>query len=468
MRSLFSNSLTQRLTLIYALLVIVLVALSFLALYLSISHIIADRLNKDLVGDIADFHDIYQTGGLTSVIEEIDEESLTGKNENEILILLDSAGETVHSSDLSTWPDLESVIDTAMSLGANRSYAGVNIVEFSTKESPVHVISERLDTNYRLVIGEVAEDNEEILELLFVALFLVFALALPLVFLLVWILTRQAVSGIQKVSNAADQISTGDLTVRVNARGQVAEIQSLADTFDAMAVRIQQLNINTREMMDDIAHDMRSPLGRIRLFTESLLKEDAIPKSLRCAATSAVADCDHLIYMINTSLDVSETEVGASPVEMKPLDFHILVADVFELFEPAANDKGLTYHMFKSDSAIVLGDSSSLQRMIANLLDNAVKFTPSGCSISLAMGVVQNSAQVRLTNTGVALSEKMQIRVFDRFYRGDQSRGGSGTGLGLSFARAVAVSHKGNIQVISNGNEVEFIVQIPLISAASL
>jgi len=180
-------------------------------------------------------------------------------------------------------------------------------------------------------------------------------------------------------------------------------------------------------------------------------------------AASTIEECDRLLDMINTMLMISKAEAGVETLYRERVDLSGLVRDACALFEPMAEDKGLTLTCNTADSQEVLGDNRMLQRMLSNLLDNAIKYTGSGGKVNVDLSVGEGDAvTVTVTDTGVGIAPGELTRVFERFYRCDQSRSQSGMGLGLSLARAIARSHGGEITVTSQlGQGSTFTVTLP-------
>jgi len=166
--------------------------------------------------------------------------------------------------------------------------------------------------------------------------------------------------------------------------------------------------------------------------------------------------------MINTTLDIAEAEAGVSSKIKENINLGQLIDDVCELFEPAATEKNIKLMFNKNIERYILGDKHSLQRMLANLLDNALKYTPTNGEINVKLINNPDALRIRVADNGIGIPSIEHDRVFDRFYRCDASRTSSGCGLGLSFARAVARSHGGDIKVESTPNKGSvFTISLP-------
>ncbi len=268
-----------------------------------------------------------------------------------------------------------------------------------------------------------------------------------------WFMAKRAVSGIGEVTRTAMKIAGGALGERVAVKSTGIEIDQLAATFNQMLDRIEVLLTEIKEMSDNIAHDLKSPITRIRGAAEVALSTGASATEYESMAAGAIEECDRLLGMINTMLLISMAEAGVYKLSIEQVDIAGLAARGCEMFEPVAHDKGVILSCHAPQSCLIQADRQMLQRMLANLLDNAVKFTHSGGTIEVA--VLENERQefvVTVKDTGTGIAEADLPRIFERFYHCDQSRSQSGTGLGLSLARAVARAHGGDIFVSSTLN----------------
>jgi signal transduction histidine kinase len=166
--------------------------------------------------------------------------------------------------------------------------------------------------------------------------------------------------------------------------------------------------------------------------------------------------------MIGTMLEIAKTDSGVAELDIAPLDIREIVDEAADLFAPMAEDKGIDIRLVKSSGdTMVSGDRPRLQRVVANLLDNAIKYTPSGGTITLTVNTEADGVRVKITDTGEGIDEKDISRIFDRFYRGDKSRSTAGSGLGLSLALAIIRAHGGDITVKSTEHGSTLAVFLP-------
>jgi len=249
--------------------------------------------------------------------------------------------------------------------------------------------------------------------------------------------------------------------VRVKATGD--EIDQLATTFNQMLDRIQVLVTEIKEMNDNIAHDLRSPIARIRGLAEVTLTTGKSRDDFEAMVASTIEECDRLLDMINTMLTISKTEAGVEKVSDDLIDITAIVHSACELFEPLAEEKNVALSCRALEKMMLSGDARMLQRMLANVLDNALKYTPSGGKVEVSLaGNENNTIIITVRDTGIGISEADLPHVFERFYRCDRSRSQPGTGLGLSLARAIARAHGGDITATSTLDQgSKFTIRLP-------
>jgi signal transduction histidine kinase len=237
----------------------------------------------------------------------------------------------------------------------------------------------------------------------------------------------------------------------------------MAVAFNEMLGRIQMLVKELKEVTTNIAHDLRSPITRIRGVAETALQSEASVEASQEAAGRIIAECDRLIGIINTMLDIAEMDSGTAKLPDTPVDVAGIVKDACELFQPVAEDKGIALHLDQISTPLtVQGSKEGLQRVVANIIDNGIKFTERGGQINIDIDSTDTHVSICIRDTGIGLSKENQQRVFDRFFRVDSSRSAEGNGLGLSLARSIARAHGGEISVQSEtGKGSQFTIVLP-------
>ncbi len=442
------------------------ISLVFTAFYFAINRVLVERHNDDLIEDIEEFQQIKRSEGIEGIKQEIrNEMRIEEEAEKSIFLLVNHDGENVFHSDMQHWEEFR--VDRSL-ITSNKSLDEpvIQIIESETREYSSRVIYGQLDDDLFLIIGESEEGRHELLEIIQMVIAVLFILALPISSYVGWLMARKAVSGIQQVSNTAQSIEFGSLDKRVpqeNLWG--SEIQQLAKTFNAMLDRIRNLVFDMRELTDNVAHDLRSPLARIRAHAESSLHNT--PEVCHGAFADIIDECDRLMQMINATLDLAELEAGAANIKREEIDMALLVEDACELFQPLAEQKQIHLHFENHSKCLIMGDLQTLQRMLSNLLDNAIKYTPEKGDVKVDLLCDQQTINLVVTDNGPGIERNEQSQVFERFYRCDQSRSEKGCGLGLSFARAVARAHGGDITLNSEpGKGTAFSVSLRHFSSA--
>jgi signal transduction histidine kinase len=216
-----------------------------------------------------------------------------------------------------------------------------------------------------------------------------------------------------------------------------------------MLDQIQALLKSMKEINDNIAHDLRSPIARIRGFAEMALMGNSSDSDYKEVAINTIEECDSLIDMVNTMLDITEAEAGVQEVKREPVDLTSLIGEAFELFRPMANEKQISLRSQLPNPLEFTCDRKKMQRVVTNLLENAIKYTPEKGIIEVSGGRRNGGVELVFKDTGMGISEIDLPRVFERFYRCDRSRSQSGVGLGLCLAKAYTEAMDGRISVTS-------------------
>jgi heavy metal sensor kinase len=269
-----------------------------------------------------------------------------------------------------------------------------------------------------------------------------------------WFLVQKALSRVDTITRTAKSITGSSLQKRVPVTGSKDELDHLASTFNQMLDRIESLVSGIREMGDNMAHDLKSPVTRIRGVAEMTLMQGDSLEEFHAMAANTIEEADRLLDMINTMLVISRTRAGQGDFHFESLNLTRMIQEACDLFAPLAEDKDITLLCQMPGRFEVMADVTMLQRAFSNLLDNAIKYTEPGGRITVEM-IRKNDRvlEIHVTDTGPGIPEALHDRIFDRFFRAESSRTSPGSGLGLSFARAIAREHGGDIQVQSRPGE---------------
>jgi signal transduction histidine kinase len=261
-----------------------------------------------------------------------------------------------------------------------------------------------------------------------------------------FLISTFVVSRTNRIALTAKEImDTGDLSRRIEVDGRWDDLSHMAGVLNAFLARIENLLVGIRRVSDNIAHDLRTPLTRLRNNLETL--RGSIPEGEPRSNTydALIGEADRLLNTFNALLRIARIETSKQKTQFRDFDLAELLRDVVELYEPLAEGKAIQLSTGLPEGLPYHGDSDLLFQAVANLLDNAIKFTPQGGAIELSLSATGPHITVR--DSGPGIPPQDQAKVFDRFYRAEASRTTPGNGLGLSLVAAVVALHDGTISL---------------------
>lgn len=456
------HTLAFRLTLWYAGIFMLTSCVAFFFFYFLITSVIRDRTDQDLLGEARTLSSILKLRGSEAVKRQIIFEAQAAGEKKIFFRLLSFDGQEFSSSNMSYWLDI-SIGQTAINQLIREKRPVFDTISLPDRKHKIRILYAHIGRSIILQLGQSMESYTRFIE----AFRKIFVTTMASLFifaaLIGWFMARRALAGVESVTQTARHISEGSLKERVPVKKNQDEIDQLAITFNQMLDRIQTLVTGIREMSDNIAHDLKSPITRIRGLSEVSMTTGVSEKEYENMAASTIEECDRLLDMINTMLVISKTEAGVNKLDAAEMNIGAVARDACELFQAPAEDKDLRLICNVSGNFNISGDNRLIQRMVANLLDNAIKYTPAGGKVEVKVQTENNHAlALTVKDSGIGISEKDRSRIFERFYRCDPSRSEAGIGLGLSFARAIARAHGGDITVTSELNQGStFTVTLP-------
>lgn len=358
------------------------------------------------------------------------------------------------AGNLNGWP--------AAPLGPDRSYRIAVRVPGKEGVRRHQVIARpvMLRNGYRLLVGRDIEDKRRTEHLLRNAIFLGAGMMLLLGVVGGFAMSRWTTSRLEHINRATAAVMAGHLGRRIKLDGGGDEFDELAGNLNAMLERIERLVDGMREVTDNVAHDLRTPLTRIRSRIEVALLRDPPREEAIELLEATMRDADALIATFNALLDIARAESGAQRREWHKVDLAELARDVFELYEPLAEEKAIELTLEASGPVEVLGHRQLLAQAMANLVDNAVKYTPPEGRVRIATGPAP-SPFVTVTDNGPGIPDEQRERALQRFVRLHGERTTPGNGLGLSLVSAVARLHDARLELGDAGPGLAVTLTLP-------
>jgi heavy metal sensor kinase len=277
-------------------------------------------------------------------------------------------------------------------------------------------------------------------------------------------MARFALTPLSRLAESTRTINIEDLSRRVPVRGAKDELDNVATAFNDTLERLEHAIGEMRQFSTALAHELRTPLAALRGDIEMTMLQRP-DEGLRQRFASQLEEIDRLKRLIDQILVVAQAEAGQIPLAVNPVDLGTLVASLVEQIEPVAQSKAIAMQCDHADDVVVQGDAEWLKRLVLNLLDNAIKFTPQGGRVVVDVSRMGAVARLAVRDTGVGIDPEVQPRIFERFFRADpaRSRDVEGVGLGLSLAKWIVDRHHGRIEVDSQpGQGSTFTISLPI------
>jgi len=277
-----------------------------------------------------------------------------------------------------------------------------------------------------------------------------------------WLARRALAPVRQLIGTVENVIATGQMDRRMPVPQTNDEISNLARLFNDMLEKNEMLIRRMREALDNVAHDLRTPLTRLRGVAELALQGEPNAETCRDALLDAMEESDRVLTMLNTLMDISEAETGLMKLDLQPVPLDQVVREVTELFEFVAQEKSITITTAISANLVVRADRNRLRQVLVNLVDNAIKYSAPGAHVEISAEPSPDEVVITVRDTGTGIPAGEIPRIWERLYRGDKSRSQRGLGLGLSLVRAIIRAHGGRIEVQSTvGKGSSFVIHLP-------
>jgi signal transduction histidine kinase len=425
------RSATFRLTLIYAALFVVSACVLFATVFVIATAALQSDMQAVLRTEALQLADIHRRYGLLALAQQVTRR-MDFRTRGPIYYLVQAPTQKVVVGNLPGMPPVEGVVD---------------FVRDRATGDPENARAKLTGFGLTLPDGTfilVAQDASRLIDMQH-AIVEAFIWAGGLTLLLAIgggvLLGRNFVRRIDTIGRTSRAIMEGDLSARIPVRGNNDEIDQLVVGLNAMLDRIQQLLDGLRQVSSDIAHDLRTPLGRLRQRLEDAREHAATTAEYQTATEAAIVEADSLLDIFSALLRIAQIEAGAQKAAFSPVDLSGLMRSIAEAYEPAAEDSRHTLAVHVADGVTITGDRQLLAQLFSNLVENALTHTPDGSTVRLALRTTAGGFEAEVADNGPGIPEVERDKVFDRFYRLDRSRTTKGSGLGLALVKAIAALH---------------------------
>jgi signal transduction histidine kinase len=455
-------SIRFRLTLVYTAVAMVGVAVIFGLTFLSLYRTLQQDELRDMQQRLLSYWAQFQTGGVELLQEQIRVDNLVVGERPFVVRIADRTNETLFFSYPEVWESFSVSRLEVLPLDPGH----LHVLTSPDYEFTIEVGGLWLSDDVYLQLGLSTETRTRLLAL-FRRNFVLIAAAVAVAgFVVGLVVAGRAFRPIARVTRVAREIvETGRLDARVETGAGAGELTQLVNLINRMLDRINRLVDGMRNTVDMVAHDLRTPITRLRAQAELALR-DGSPEEMENALAGTVEQSDEILRLVNTLLDITEAESGVMRLNYREFPVAPLLQEVYDLYEMVAEERRITLKVNAPADLAVEADRLRLRQVVTNLVDNALKFCRENGTVRLAAEPADTDQgrciRIRVSDTGPGLDPDERERVWERMYRGPVQPEQPGLGLGLSLVRAVTLAHGGRAWVESErGNGAEFIVEFP-------
>ncbi|WP_266160769.1 sensor histidine kinase [Dyella silvatica] len=452
----FRHSVVFRMTVGYGLLLMVSVALISTVFYVGTAGLLARNIDKQLTVTSHRLIQIRQQGGAAALEREI--HALLTDNQDvdtEVYLLIDPAGQKI-AGNLTAWPTLATVNDQLVRQQVKRL----------GRDSISRLLSYRFQDGTTLVVGRDLQDQHDLERMVLTALGLGGLMALVLAAAGAWLFRAQLQRQLMAIHHTTTEIAAGHLDRRIEVGKSQDEFAIVAHDVNAMLEEIERLMDTARNVSNAIAHDLRTPLGRIRGSLEDALRLHQPADKLSHSAQYAIDEIDALIMVFDKLLQIAEAESGVRRQPFDLLSLGEVASDLLELYQPAAENEGMQLTLTVDGEPMVHADRDLLASVLANLLDNALKYAGRGAQVQIRVDAdpidaKPSDARIVVCDNGPGIPLDAIERATERFFRADSSRSLRGNGLGLSIVAATVALHRGRLTLENAQPGLRVIIALP-------
>ncbi len=420
------------------------------------------QMDRTIQAEIQGLAERYGKSGLQGLTELIAERLKRQQATGNSIYLLTNYRLQPLVGNLDRWPTNASIKNDWIEFG----------LEINEQNNESHLVRAKIfklpeeygPKKYGLLVGRDIHQLTEAKRRIVQALIWGLVIMLLLAFLGGLVLSRRTVRKIERINQTTKSIMSGDLSRRVPVTARHDDFDQIADNLNQMLDRIQNLMEDIRRVSDNIAHDLRTPLARLRQHLEEARLQEKSNSKSALNLEQSIKEADTLLRTFNALLRIARIEAGQVKAGFKPVDFHTLLQDIVEFYEPLTEEKNQTLETTLEANIASQGDRDLLFQAFANIVENAIKYTADCGNLSITLIRLADQLIITIADNGPGIPPSEYENVFRRFYRLDISRNSSGNGLGLSMVAAVIAMHNGSIELADNHPGLRTIIRLPLLA----
>ena len=447
-----------RIVLIYVLLFAVSVTALLGLTYWNTRRTLDAQADQIIQAEITGLNEQYQRLGWQGLYQSVRERSAT-RGVSALYILADGGHRPI-AGNLTVWPSVTADPGNYVEFDYERQ---INNNALETRRARGQILRLEGD-NFFLLVAEDVHDRDLTQHLFTTTLPWTVGLIVLLGLGGGFLMSQNMLRRLDAINRTSGEIIAGDLTRRVPVTGAADEFDVLAENLNRMLDRIERLMKGLREVTDSVAHDLRTPLNRLRNRLEESLARLTAAGNSAGEIERAIAETDKLIATFNALLLIAETDAGTGRSQMTLLELNGVAGDVAELYEPLAEEKGIGFRLLSGSGAQIEGNRSLVAQALANLVDNAIKYTPAGGKVTMTVAQGSDGVVLSVADSGPGIPPEDRSRVIERFVRLEASRNSPGTGLGLSLVSAVAHYHGAELVLEDNAPGLKASLHFPRVS----
>ena len=446
-------SFSLRLALIYTIALCLSLAAVLSVTYQLVRHIALSRDRDVIQAQTGQYKTLFEQGGLPAISHYFNQEFGTSSEQMFVRVIGDDNQVRFVTVSHPLW----NLLDQKTNLWNRISYGKAQWDELFRDESMGSWVvgTTPLIPGLYLQVGRSNTESRRVLSRFRTTVMQIIFPAIILSFFVGWLMTRSAIHPLRSLIDTLRRIlSTGDMNQRVPAHAQRGELGDLTTLFNRLLDQNEKLIRVSRETLDNVAHDLRTPMTHLRNATErALLDPDADREVLRDALADCTEESEKILQILDLLMDMAEVETGQMNLKIEPVSLNELAGEVIELYAFVAEEGEIELKNNVPVEISVRADCLRLRQCLINLIDNAIKYSPKDTVITLAGALTPDGVELSVRDHGIGITPDELPRIWERLYRGEQSRSTSGLGLGLSFVKMIVVAHSGTVDVQTQLNE---------------